>query len=140
MRSGSGKSAIRSLTGPARVPISSDGAGEEAAARERPPREMVEERVAHCEDLIEPGRGGERRFDDFGREDPLRFVHGGELKILFRAEVGVDTALAHVERVGEVADREPFEAVDRREGDGLADDRFARALTVRSWLAWLEPC
>jgi hypothetical protein len=37
------------------------------------------------------------------------------LEILFRSEVGVDAALAHVERAGEVADREAFESVEGRE-------------------------
>ena len=90
-----------------------DGAGEEAAAWERAPHEVVEEGVAHGDELRESRRGGERRFDDLGLEDPFRFVHGGELEILLRAEVGVDAALAHVERAGEVADREAFEAVER---------------------------
>ena len=75
-----------------------DGPGEEAAAGERAPHEVVEEGIAHGDELRESGRGGERRFDDLGLEDAAGFVHGGELEILLRAEVGVDAALAHVER------------------------------------------
>ena len=107
-----------------------DGAGEEAAAGERAPREVVEERVAHGDELSESGRGGERGFDDLGLEDPSGFVDGGELEILLRAEVGVDAALAHVERAGEVADREALEAVEGRERHGFAHDRVAGAFAV----------
>ena len=57
-------------------------------------------------------RGGNGRFDDLGFEDSSGFVDGGELEILLGAEVGVHAALAHVERAGEVADRETFEPVD----------------------------
>ena len=109
-----------------------DGAGEEAAARERAPHEVVEERVAHGDELRESRRGGERRFDDLGVEDPSRFVDGRELELLLRAEVGVDAALAHVERAGEVADREALEPVDGRERHGLAHDRLAGAFAVGS--------
>ena len=107
-----------------------DGPGEEAAAWERAPHEVVEEGVAHGDELRESRRGGERRFDDLGLEDPSRFVHGGELELLLRAEVGVDAALAHVERAGEVADREAFESVEGRERHGFAHDRFAGAFSV----------
>ena len=111
-----------------------DGAREEAAAGECAPHEVVEEGVAYCDELSESGAACECGFDDLGLEDPSRFVHGGELEILFRAEVGVDAALAHVERAGEVADREPFEAVERRERHGLAHDRFASAFSVGALL------
>ena len=113
-----------------------DGAGEEAAAGERAPREVVEERVAHGDELRESRCGGERGFDDLGVEDPSGFVDGGELQLLLRAEVGVDAALAHVERAGEVADREAFESVDGRERHRLAHDRFAGAFSVGSLLSW----
>ena len=109
-----------------------DGAGEEAAAGERAPLEVVEEGVAHGDELRESRRGGECGFDDLGVEDPSGFVDGGELEILFRAEVGVDAALAHVERAGEVADREAFESVERRERHGFAHDRVAGAFSVGS--------
>ncbi len=117
-----------------------DGAGEEAAARERAPHEMVEERVADRDELRESRRRGERRFDDLGLEDPPGFVDGGELELLLRAEVGVDAALAHVEPRGEVADREAFEAVDRGERHRLAHDRLAGALAVGTLLPWIRAC
>ena len=116
-----------------------DGAGEEAAARECAPHEVVEERVAHGDELRESGRGGECRLDDLGLEDPCRLVHGGELEILLRAEVGVDAALAHVERAGEVADREALEPVDRRERHRFAHDRGPGALAIRSLLSSKPP-
>ena len=49
-----------------------DRAGEEAATGKGAAREVVEERVAHGDELREPGGGGERRFDDLGLEDPSR--------------------------------------------------------------------
>ena len=91
---------------------------------------MVEEGVAERDELSEPGRGGEGRFDHLGVEDPPGFVHGGELEVLLRTEVGVDTALAHAEASGEVADRQAFEAVDRRERHRFAHDRLAGAFSV----------
>ena len=89
-----------------------EGTSEEAATWKRAPPEVVEEGVAECDQLRHSWRGGERRCDDLGIEDLLRFVHGGELEVLLRAEVGVDPALAHVERSGEVADRQAFETVN----------------------------
>ena len=62
--------------------------------------------------------------------------HGGQLEVLLRAEVGVDAALAHVERAGEVADREALEAVDGGERHGFAHDRFASAFAVGARLSW----
>ena len=112
------------------------GPGEEAPAWERAAHEVVEEGVAHCDELSDSRRGGEGRFDDLGLEDPSRFVDGGELEILFRAEVGVDAALAHVERAGEVADREAFESVEGRERHGLTHDRFAGAFSVGACFRW----
>ena len=113
-----------------------DRPGEEAAAWERAPQEVVEEGVAHRDELSDSRRGGEGRFDDLGLEDPSRFVDGGELELLFRAEVGVDAALAHVERAGEVADREALESVDGGERHGLTHDRFAGAFAVSALLSW----
>ena len=113
-----------------------DSPGEEAATWERAAHEVVEEGVAHRDELRDSGRGGEGRFDDLGLEDPSRFVHGGELELLFRAEVGVDAALAHVERAREVSDRETFESVEGGERHGLAHDRFAGAFAVSVLLPW----
>ena len=115
-----------------------DGPREEAAAGKRPAGKVVEVRVAHGEQLAKPRRRGQRRLDDLGSEDPLRFVHGRELEILLRAEVGVDAALAHAQTVREIADREPLEAVDGCQGNGLADDRFSPALAVRPLPACLN--
>ena len=110
------------------------GPGEEAAARERAPQEVVAEGVAHGHELRDPRRGGEGRCDHLGVEDPPRFVHGGELEVLLGAEVGVHAALAHADGAGEVTDREAFEAVEGRERHRLAHDRFAGALSVGALL------
>lgn len=108
-----------------------DGPGEEAATGKRPTRKVVEERIAHGEQLSKPRSRGERRLDDFGSEDALRFIHGRKLEVPLRAEVGVHAALAHAETVGEIADRKTFETIDGCKGNGLADDRFPRTLAVR---------
>ena len=50
---------------------------------------------------------GERRLDDLTFEDHPRRVDDVELKLLFRAEVGVQAALAHADVVGETAEAEP---------------------------------
>ena len=122
--------AISSLTGPGRVPISRT-----APAKKQPPGNVCRARWSKkasqtATSCAQPGRGGQRRFDDLGVEDPPGFVHGGELELLLRAEVGVDAALAHAEGAGEVADRQAFEAVDRRERHRLPHDRVAGAFTV----------
>ena len=96
---------------------------------------MVEERVAESDELTQSRCGGKCGFDDLVLEDPSGFVDGGELEILFRAEVGVDAALAHVERVREVADREPLEAVECCEGHGFSHDGFAGVLSVSPLLS-----
>ena len=67
-------------------------------------------------------------------EDLPGFAHGRQLKFLLRAEVGVDAALAHVERAGEVTDRETFQPVDRRQRHRLAHDRGSGPLAVGSLL------
>ena len=82
-----------------------DGAGKEAAARERSPGEVFEERITHRDKLPEPCRGTKSGSDDLGLEDPTCFIDGRQLEILLRAEVRVDAALAHVERVSEISDR-----------------------------------
>ena len=109
-----------------------DRTGEEAAARERAPGEVGEERVAHGDELSESGRSVEGRGDDLLLEDPLGLVDGRQLQLLLRSEVGVDAALAHLERRGQVADRQAFEAVEGRQRDGLTHDRFAGALPVEA--------
>jgi hypothetical protein len=113
-----------------------DGSGEEAAAREGAAQEVAEEGVAHRNELSDSRRGGEGRFDDLGVEDPSRGVDGGELELLFGAEVGVDAALAHVERAGEIADREAFEPPQGGERHGLTHDCFAGAFAVGALLSW----
>ena len=113
-----------------------DSSREEAATGEGAAREVVEERVAHRDELRETGRRGQGRFDDLGLEDASRFVDGRELQVLLRTEVRVDAALAHVEGRGEVPDRQAFEAVDGGEGDGLVDDGVPGPFAVGALLAF----
>ena len=110
-------------------------AGEEAAAGERSPLKMIEERVAERDELSDARCGGEGGFDHLGLEDAPGFVDGRELQFLFGTEVGVHAALAHVEGAGEVTDREALESVDCRERYRLAHDRGAGPFAIRSFLA-----
>ena len=75
---------------------------------------MIEERVADGDELADAGCSGEGGFDDFRVEDAPGLVDGGELQLLFGAEMCIHPALAHVEGTGEVTDRETLESVDRR--------------------------
>ena len=112
-----------------------DRAGEEAPTRERAPHQVVEERVAQRDQLRATRFGGESGVDDLDLEDASGLVHGRELQLLLRPEVGVEPALAHVQRGREVADREPFESLDRRERHGLAHDRVAGAGSICTLLS-----
>ena len=58
-----------------------------------------------------------------------------QLQLLLGAEMGEQAALAHPHRVGQPADREPVDALDRGELCGLAQDRVAAAFTVAAALA-----
>lgn len=51
-------------------------------------------------------------------EDVSGELERGKLELLFGAEAADESALAHLELLGEVADREAFEPNDRRELDG----------------------
>ena len=63
-------------------------------------------------------------------------VDRGDLQFFLRAEVGEEAALRHPELVREAADRQPLQAFDRGEVDGVLEDAGAGALplhaTVRS--------
>ncbi len=111
-----------------------DGAGEEASTGKGVSRQMFEEGVAHGDDLSESWRRGQRGLDDLGSKDPFGFVDGGELQLLLRTEVGVDAALAHAERPGQVADRETFQSVQRRQRHRLAHDRLSSAFPIGAQL------
>ena len=86
------------------------GAGEEAAAGKHLVAEMVDERVGERQDRRQAGLGGVAPSDDDLVEDVLGGVDGRELKLLLRAEMGVEAALAHPDLVGELPDREPVDA------------------------------
>src|SRR3954452_8310884 len=112
-----------------------DRAREEATTGKRATGEVVEEGVAHRNELPEPRWCGERWFDDLGLEDTGGFVDGGQLEVLLGAEVGIDAALAHVQGTGEVADRETFENLDRGESLGFADDGLPCSYAVGALLS-----
>ena len=56
------------------------GTGEEAAAGEGAPLQMLEERLAHRRELGQACRGRQGGLDDFAGEDPPRLLHGGQLR------------------------------------------------------------
>ena len=51
-------------------------------------------------------------------EDVDGELEGGKLELLFGAEAADESALAHLEPLGQAAEREAFEPHDRRELDG----------------------
>ena len=58
------------------------------------------------------------RLVDGVTEDLDGELDGGKLELLFRAEAADESALAHLELLGQVADREAFEPHDRCDLDG----------------------
>ncbi len=98
-----------------------------ADAKKQPPGNKL---FAEHLDLLE-----RRRFligggDDLCVEDRAGGLDRGKLKIFFRAEVGVEAALAHSDVVGEAADRESFETVDGCQFCGRVQDRAPAPLAV----------
>src|SRR4029077_16011977 len=90
-------------------------ARKEASPGKRALHQVVEEGVTHGKELTKSRRSGQRRFDDLGLKDPFGLVPGRRLEVLLRPEVGIDAALSHVECAGEIADRQAFESVERRQ-------------------------
>jgi hypothetical protein len=75
--------------------------------------------------------GAVRRLDDLPEEHLAGRLDGVDLKPLLGPEVGVDAALAHLQLVGETADRQVAQTLDRGQGHGLLEDGGVRLLTVR---------
>ena len=71
------------------------------------------------------GRARRRGRGHLVGEHRARGVDGGELQLLLRAEVREEAALAHADGLGEAADREPVDALDRRQARGLVEDRVS---------------
>src|SRR5207253_6149626 len=96
--------AILSLTCPGCV---SNSAATEAKKQPpgRHPFQVRKEGIAERPQTLERIRDAGRRLEDLSVEDLLRGVEGRELKLLLRAEVRVQAALAHPDVGGEVADR-----------------------------------
>ena len=63
-------------------------------------------------------------------EDRGGRAHGGDLQLLLGAEVREQPALAHLQLGREAADREPLEALDRRDVDRGGEDRAAGAVAA----------
>ena len=104
-----------SRTGPRmRVHLGRDG-GEEAAAGEHALLDVHEKPLVEPAKPFDPRRRGERGVDHLGDEHRAGRLDGRELELLLRAEVGEEPALAHPDRVGQPADREPGDPLDRRQ-------------------------
>ena len=90
--------------------------GEEAAAGEDPPFQVVEESIHERDDRRSAGSGLERRMDHLPVERHPGRLDDGELERLLGAEVGIQPALAHAEVIGEAADGQAIESLDSRQG------------------------
>lgn len=118
-----------------RIDLGRDG-GEEAAAGKDSALQMAEEGFAQ---RAEPGDSRwclVRYPDHLGTEDLVRGLDRRELQLLFRAEVREESALAHADRVGEAADRETLDAVDRYQSCRLLEDRLAAPDSVAPLPPW----
>ena len=85
---------------------------------------MPEEVLGELPKPLEPGRAASGRARPRAREERARGVDRRELELLLGAEVGEEAALAHPDRVGQAADREAVDALDRGEPGGLVEDRL----------------
>jgi hypothetical protein len=80
-------------------------------------------------------------LDGLGRTDHVvakdlgGVVDRGELQLLLRPKVGVETALAHADVLGQASDREPLEPLDRGEAGGRVEDLATAAEPVSAGLA-----
>src|SRR5262245_19360323 len=104
---------------------------EEASAGKHSPLDVGQKRVAggvQAPDAPRRIEGGHEHLGDEGL--PCR-RDGRQLKVLFRAEMSIETALAHPDRGGEPADGQAVETVDRRKPRGFREDRLPRALPLR---------
>ena len=104
--------------------------GEEAAAGKDAAFEVGKECFAECAEASDPGGRRACGVDDLGLEDRVGGLDGRELQFLLGAEVREEAALAHPDRVRESSEREPFDALDRRQLRCLAQDRLAAADAV----------
>ena len=96
---------------------------------------MTEEGLAQCAQPGDPRRRIVCDCHHLGAEDLVRGLDRRELQLRFRAEVREQSALAHADGVGEAADREALDAVDRSQPCRLLEDR----LTAPDSVAPLPP-
>ena len=89
-------------------------AGHEAAARDGPPFQVREERLAHRDQLRLAGRGRLGGLDDLLGEDPRRLFHRGQLKLQLGAEVPGHVALVHTQGRRQPWDGQLVHPVHRR--------------------------
>ena len=103
---------------------------EEAATGEHAPLEVSEEGVAERVDPSQSLGRLERSFRHLAVVDLAGGLDRGVLQLLLRAKVREDAALAHADVLGEPADGETLQALDRRELGRRGEDRRAAALAV----------
>jgi len=103
---------------------------EEASAREDAALEVGEELVRERPQPRATGRCRHTGLDHLGGEERGGRVDRGELELLLGLEVRVEAALAHADVVGQPADREAVQALDRGQPGCGVEDRVPRALAV----------
>ena len=103
---------------------------EKTAAGEDPGFDMSKKALRELPEPIEPGGGGRRGLDHLLPEEDARRLDRRELELLLGAEMGEEAALAHADRLGQAADREPADALDGGELCSLAENRVPAALAV----------
>jgi hypothetical protein len=91
---------------------------------------VLQEPVGERREPREAVRRGPGRRDDDLVEDAARGLHRRELELLLRAEVREEAALGHPHVVGEPCEREPLDALHRREARRVLEDRLARPQPV----------
>ena len=112
-----------------RIHLRGDG-GEEATAGEDAVLHVPQKSLAQLAQPLDPRGSGRCGLDHLLGEQRTGRLDGGQLELLLGAEVREEAALAHPDRLGQAADREAAEALDRRELRGFTEDRVTAAAAV----------
>ena len=124
---------VADRTGP-RIQLGRDRR-EEAPTRKDAALEVGQELVRKRPQTHTAGRRRHPGLDDLGVEEPGSGVDRRQLELLLGLEVRVEAALAHTDPVGQAADREAVDPLDRGQPGRCVEDRVPRALAVRAGLS-----
>jgi hypothetical protein len=105
-------------------------AGEEAAAGEHPSLYVLQVRITERLQACTSGRRGQPSVDDLVLEDLPRGGENLQLQGALRAEVGVQPTLADPHALGEAAEGQCGDALDRRQFERRLQDRGMGSLAV----------